>query len=112
VAQAGRGNVQIIRTGNGIEVGVSNQSATASFAGTGGKIGQRAGGSGSSVNMDKIRTNVSGGKGGRFTVDAGGGEASMGNHTATGIPVRRNHSKSKSDLAAQSVNSVNNRDFF
>lgn len=98
IPQAGRGNVQIIRTGHGIEVGVSNQSATASFAGASGKVGQRAGGSGSSVTMDKLRTNVSGGQGGRFTVDAGGGEGSIGNHMATGIPVGRNNGKCPSDL--------------
>lgn len=92
VRSAGTGNVQIIRTGHGIEVEVSNQTATASFSGTGGKVSQRAGGSGSSNSMDKTRTNVSGGKGGRFTVDAGGGDGLLGNQMATGVPVRRNNS--------------------
>jgi hypothetical protein len=87
---AGTGNVQIIRTGHGIEVGVSEHSAAGIFAANSGRSGQRNAGSTSSSMTDKARTNMSGGKGGRFTVDSGGGLGLSNNSTAHGESSKRN----------------------
>lgn len=70
---AGTGNVQITRTGHGIEVGISGHSAAGIFSSSTSRSGQRNTGSASSSMTEKARTNISGGKGGRFTVDSGGG---------------------------------------
>lgn len=87
---AGTGNVQIIRTGHGIEVGVSEHSAAGIFSANSSKSGQRNAGSASSSMTEKARTNMSGGKGGRFTVDSGGGLGPNNNQMAHGESSKRN----------------------